>query len=445
MNTAATPNAEGQLINSTNGHPETLQTGLNKALDFLDQVKACLSPPQFQEFLVLLKMFKGKRISSNAMSESISVLFQNHPQLMHGFSAFLPTDHQQLNSSTESSSSLQDINLSVDSIVTPSVTAVPRQDFSRPSRRKRSVKSLKSQSTVASTARSPAAGGMAGSSRSVTTASLPANHSESTVVMARSLDFLNIVRTAYAHSPTVYTKFVAYLQESFEMSLPLSKVVEDVGAMFADRPEVMQAFLEFIPISALKDSHLEIERMQLNITHTSTPDLQQPLVLSKESSTHDSIESNNRGIPHNPDSLAIPIDQMEHSVTASSITHVNSNETLNIHAKQPASSSDSHSIHHNQSDQSSKSTELLFTKPLPLSPTTRVYSESDPLIPTSCTLPTRYTAISNTTTECEAVHATPLIKRFSTAFVMAVMGWMLFAAVLLYALISGEYFKTIQE
>ena len=80
-----------------------------------------------------------------------------------------------------------------------------------------------------------------------------------------------------------------------------------------------------------------------------------------------------------------------------------------------------------------------------MSPTTRVYSESDPLIPTSCTLPTRYTAISNTTTECEAVHATPLIKRFSTAFVMAVMGWMLFAAVLLYALISGEYFKTIQE
>ncbi|KAJ1339642.1 hypothetical protein BSLG_005764 [Batrachochytrium salamandrivorans] len=88
---------------------EQHQKRYNRTLDFLDQVKACLSPPQFQEFLVLLKMFKGKRISSNAMSESISVLFQNHPQLMHGFSAFLPTDHQQLNSSTESSSSLQDI------------------------------------------------------------------------------------------------------------------------------------------------------------------------------------------------------------------------------------------------------------------------------------------------------------------------------------------------
>ncbi|KAJ1339643.1 hypothetical protein BSLG_005765 [Batrachochytrium salamandrivorans] len=99
---------------------------------------------------------------------------------------------------------------------------------------------------------------MAGSSRSVTTASLPANHSESTVVMARSLDFLNIVRTGLRSFSNGIQLFVAYLQESFEMSLLLSKV-EDVGAMFADRPEVMQAFLEFIPISALKDSHLEIE------------------------------------------------------------------------------------------------------------------------------------------------------------------------------------------
>ncbi|KAH9244051.1 hypothetical protein BASA81_018573 [Batrachochytrium salamandrivorans] len=233
---------------ATNG---TVQTGLGHALDFLDQVKALITPLQFQEFLVLLKMFKSKRLSSDAMAERPQHWLHSHIRLA--------------SASTSSTT------------ITPGPT--------RTSHRKRSVRSMKTTSSVRHS--NPVSGANSidevsdnnATSTTSTTTGTTATPTPSTATgptpnlpnlflmsgnpeldMAQSLNFLTSVRKAYAHSPDVYIKFVAYLQDSFKKSLPLSKVVEDVGVMFVDRPEVLQAFLEFIPISALKQSHLEMER-----------------------------------------------------------------------------------------------------------------------------------------------------------------------------------------
>ncbi|KAH6593212.1 hypothetical protein BASA50_007419 [Batrachochytrium salamandrivorans] len=263
---------------ATNG---TVQTGLGHALDFLDQVKALITPLQFQEFLVLLKMFKSKRLSSDAMAERVALLFQDHPQLMQGFAAFLPPDILSPSSSSLSIGSTSHIRLASASTSSTTITPGP----TRTSHRKRSVRSMKTTSSVRHS--NPVSGANSidevsdnnATSTTSTTTGTTATPTPSTATgptpnlpnlflmsgnpeldMAQSLNFLTSVRKAYAHSPDVYIKFVAYLQDSFKKSLPLSKVVEDVGVMFVDRPEVLQAFLEFIPISALKQSHLEMER-----------------------------------------------------------------------------------------------------------------------------------------------------------------------------------------
>lgn len=70
---------------------------IEDALNYLDQIKNTFDstrPQVYNDFLVTMKEFKSQIIDTPTVIERVSNLFQDHPELIVGFNAFLPPMHK---------------------------------------------------------------------------------------------------------------------------------------------------------------------------------------------------------------------------------------------------------------------------------------------------------------------------------------------------------------
>ena len=66
------------------------------ALEYVKKIKRVFAdrPDVYTDFLTTLKEFKEGHIDAPAVVHRIHILFAGHPDLVHGFSTFLPPDLQ---------------------------------------------------------------------------------------------------------------------------------------------------------------------------------------------------------------------------------------------------------------------------------------------------------------------------------------------------------------
>lgn len=70
---------------------------IEDALNYLDQIKNTFDstrPQVYNDFLVTMKEFKSQQIDTPQVIERVSILFKDHPELIVGFNAFLPSNYK---------------------------------------------------------------------------------------------------------------------------------------------------------------------------------------------------------------------------------------------------------------------------------------------------------------------------------------------------------------
>ncbi|KAL2911888.1 hypothetical protein HK105_208608 [Polyrhizophydium stewartii] len=264
----AAPGAAGEQQPSPQQEPQQPKS-IHRALDFLDAVKATATQAEFVEFLGLLRQFKAGQIAADSLHNQVTALLGAYPDLLQDFAEFLPPvpsppspvappieaaaaaaaaarpphdaaqaarvhilhGHELLPSRRSASSATP---------VASTPTATPTQATARPPR---SVRSQASAASTTTTARAAAATDAA--TRMLSSGAGAGG--EPAMSFSQAIDFIHVVRAESAGNPKLYTDFLELLRSSHQGMQPLSKLIDDVRVLFADKPDLLRRFLEFLP------------------------------------------------------------------------------------------------------------------------------------------------------------------------------------------------------
>ncbi|KAI8928103.1 hypothetical protein BC831DRAFT_449817 [Entophlyctis helioformis] len=259
---------------------------LSRALEFLDTVKTRTTPAIFADFLGIIRQFKRGGLSGDQVQAQVSLLLRDYPDLVGGFALFLPSPPASSSASASASTPHAEPHDAHDAHDASSSRA---RKHPHPS--SRSSRSVRSQ---ASTVRAAAASNILGrmsqqpphsdqqqqqqAASGTGNGGIPhasqhqqqraasnmaagaANNHDGNVIadFSRAVGFVNAVKAAYADQPAVYNDFLVILRGYHKELRPVREVLDAMKQLFADKPELISGFVEFIPRSARE----ELEREQ---------------------------------------------------------------------------------------------------------------------------------------------------------------------------------------
>ncbi|KAF8122876.1 hypothetical protein EV363DRAFT_1552445, partial [Boletus edulis] len=93
---AAASNVRFPPLSFVEGQPQERQLNVTDALSYLDAVKVQFQdqPDVYNQFLDIMKDFKGQLIDTPGVIKRVSHLFTGHPSLIQGFNTFLPIGYR---------------------------------------------------------------------------------------------------------------------------------------------------------------------------------------------------------------------------------------------------------------------------------------------------------------------------------------------------------------
>lgn len=172
------------------------------ALSYLDQVKIQFynQADVYNNFLDIMKDFKLQSIDTPGVIDRVLTLFHGHPNLIQGFNTFLPPGYK--------------IECLLDPLdPNPVRVTTPTGSTTRPN-----VPFEKRD------------GGQ-----------VEFNH---------AISYVNKIKTRFAHQPDVYKQFLEILQTYQREQKPISEVYEQVTLLFANLPDLLHDFKQFLPDSS---------------------------------------------------------------------------------------------------------------------------------------------------------------------------------------------------
>lgn len=210
------------------------------ALLYLDQVKIQFfnQSDVYNNFLDIMKDFKSQSIDTPGVIDRVSTLFRGHPNLIQGFNTFLPPGYR--------------IECSLDpSDPNPIRVTTPTGTTTRPN--------------MGPAAFAPQWGAEQGGHPQ-----LPFGQAEQQgggqIEFNHAISYVNKIKTRFANQPDIYKQFLEILQTYQREQKPIGEVYEQVTQLFANSPDLLNDFKQFLPDSG-NQQYLQQHRPLLHDEH----------------------------------------------------------------------------------------------------------------------------------------------------------------------------------
>ncbi|RLV93073.1 Transcriptional regulatory protein SIN3 [Spathaspora sp. JA1] len=228
------PPALGGIPNRSTTSNVYRPLNVKDALSYLDQVKIQFynQADVYNNFLDIMKDFKSQSIDTPGVIDRVSTLFQGHPNLIQGFNTFLPPGYK--------------IECSLDpSDPNPIKVTTPTGTTTRPN--------------IAGNTYNQRWGNEEGAAQvqqqQVTPQvqyqqeqqNLQGQPGGSNVEFNHAISYVNKIKTRFANQPDTYKQFLEILQTYQREQKPISEVYEQVTVLFANSPDLLDDFKQFLP------------------------------------------------------------------------------------------------------------------------------------------------------------------------------------------------------
>ena len=210
------------------------------ALKYLDQVKMAFfdKPHVYKEFLEIMKNVKAKSINTPQVIECVKNLFRGHNQLILSFNMFLPegegykielTDEEQTfghPGDLSSSSITETTSLSLDTLLEEKHDSIAATgDLGQHSTVDTNTKSLDQQ-----------------------------------MQQQYAITYVTTIRNHFANEPDVYRSFLKILHTYQKEQKGIKRVLEGVIQLFADHPDLLLGFTQFLPDAVQEHAKKSLQR-----------------------------------------------------------------------------------------------------------------------------------------------------------------------------------------
>lgn len=197
------------------------------ALSYLDQVKIQFynQADVYNNFLDIMKDFKSQSIDTPGVIDRVSSLFCGHPNLIQGFNTFLPPGYR-------IECSLDPMDPNPIRVTTPTGTTT-RPDIS-----------------------GAPYGAQWGAEQppAIPAPPFPSDQQPpqgpgGQIEFNHAISYVNKIKTRFANQPDIYKQFLEILQTYQREQKPIGEVYEQVTQLFANSPDLLNDFKQFLPDS----------------------------------------------------------------------------------------------------------------------------------------------------------------------------------------------------
>lgn len=208
------------------------------ALSYLDQVKIQFynQADVYNNFLDIMKDFKSQSIDTPGVIDRVSTLFRGHRNLIQGFNTFLPPGYR-----IECSLDPSDPNPI--RVTTPTGTTT-RPNINNGTYGQRWGNEEQGHQQIAA------------GQYSQDQQQLQAQHQMQQQVAENgggqiefnhAISYVNKIKTRFANQPDIYKQFLEILQTYQREQKPIAEVYEQVTVLFANSPDLLDDFKQFLP------------------------------------------------------------------------------------------------------------------------------------------------------------------------------------------------------
>ncbi|KAK6462826.1 hypothetical protein DFJ63DRAFT_175977 [Scheffersomyces coipomensis] len=224
------------------------------ALSYLDQVKIQFynQAEVYNKFLDIMKDFKSQSIDTPGVIDRVSNLFRGHPNLIQGFNTFLPPGYR-----IECSLDPSDPNPI--RVTTPTGTTTrPNMDNSQlwgsdaPNQHQQQQQQLQVQAHYQQEPQ------LLQEEQGQGGGQIEFNH---------AISYVNKIKTRFANQPDIYKQFLEILQTYQREQKPISEVYEQVTVLFANSPDLLDDFKQFLPDTSSQSYQQQQQAQQQQLQH----------------------------------------------------------------------------------------------------------------------------------------------------------------------------------
>lgn len=216
------------VINRSSASSAYRPLNVKDALSYLDQVKIQFfnQADVYNNFLDIMKDFKSQSIDTPGVIDRVSTLFRGHPNLIQGFNTFLPPGYR-------IECSMDPTNPNPIRVTTPTGTSTrPNIGGGGGGAAPGPYPQWSEQPPVPQFGQEQAQQGPGGQ--------IEFNH---------AISYVNKIKTRFANQPDIYKQFLEILQTYQREQKPIGEVYEQVTQLFANSPDLLNDFKQFLPDS----------------------------------------------------------------------------------------------------------------------------------------------------------------------------------------------------
>lgn len=197
------------------------------ALSYLDQVKIQFynQADVYNNFLDIMKDFKSQSIDTPGVIDRVSSLFRGHPNLIQGFNTFLPPGYR-------IECSLDPMDPNPIRVTTPTGTTTRPDISGAPYGSQWGAEQPPAMQAAPFPNEQQPPQGAGGQ--------IEFNH---------AISYVNKIKTRFANQPDIYKQFLEILQTYQREQKPIGEVYEQVTQLFANSPDLLNDFKQFLPDS----------------------------------------------------------------------------------------------------------------------------------------------------------------------------------------------------
>lgn len=240
----AKPAADGDATRSAQAVPQGVinrsstsnayrPLNVKDALSYLDQVKIQFynQADVYNNFLDIMKDFKSQSIDTPGVIDRVSSLFRGHPNLIQGFNTFLPPGYRIECSLDPSDPNPIRVTTPTGTTTRPNISGAAAPYTPAPHWPEQGHPQQMAQFAQDGQPQGP--GGQ-----------IEFNH---------AISYVNKIKTRFANQPDIYKQFLEILQTYQREQKPIGEVYEQVTQLFANSPDLLNDFKQFLPDSGNHD------------------------------------------------------------------------------------------------------------------------------------------------------------------------------------------------
>lgn len=214
------------------------------ALSYLDQVKIQFynQADVYNNFLDIMKDFKSQNIDTSEVIDRVSTLFKGHPNLIQGFNTFLPAGYKIECSLDPSDPNPIRVTTPTGTTKRPNMNATHNQwALAAPDAANGQQDAQANQQALASAHQA------AHQLQGLQQPPFGTDPNGGQIEFNHAISYVNKIKTRFANQPDIYKHFLEILQTYQREQKPISEVYEQVTVLFANSPDLLDDFKQFLP------------------------------------------------------------------------------------------------------------------------------------------------------------------------------------------------------